>query len=87
MRSPWYLFNDFVVQNISEEEALSFPGTWKVIIAEQSRKLKADQSCEFEKVPCLLYLERQDVVNQLDFTGLPSKLDPGIIGHRYSVAQ
>lgn len=28
--SPWYIFNDFVVANISEEEALSFPGPWKV---------------------------------------------------------
>ena len=27
---PWFIFNDFVVQNISEEEALSFPSTWKV---------------------------------------------------------
>ncbi|KAG9034379.1 poly(A)-specific ribonuclease [Tulasnella sp. JGI-2019a] len=66
-RSPWYLFNDFVVQNISEEEALSFPSTWKV--------------------PCLLYLERQDVMGKLDLTGLPSKLDPAILGHQYSVAQ
>jgi PAB-dependent poly(A)-specific ribonuclease subunit 2 len=27
--SPWYLFNDFLVRNISEDEALSFPGVWK----------------------------------------------------------
>ncbi|KZT11602.1 cysteine proteinase [Laetiporus sulphureus 93-53] len=27
---PWYIFNDFVVRNISEEEALSFPSNWKV---------------------------------------------------------
>ena len=27
--SPWYLFNDFLVRNISEDEALGFPGTWK----------------------------------------------------------
>ena len=26
----WYLFNDFSVREIDEEEALSFPGTWKV---------------------------------------------------------
>jgi len=29
-QSPWFVFNDFSVQNISEEEALSFPGKWKV---------------------------------------------------------
>jgi hypothetical protein len=28
--SPWFVFNDFVVRNISEEEALSFPDKWKV---------------------------------------------------------
>lgn len=28
--SSWYIFNDFSVRNISEEEALGFPGTWKV---------------------------------------------------------
>lgn len=26
----WVLFNDFVVRNISQEEALSFPDKWKV---------------------------------------------------------
>jgi len=28
--SPWFLFNDFAVHNISEDEALSFPDRWKV---------------------------------------------------------
>lgn len=28
--SPWYIFNDFVVRNVPEQEALSFPGRWKV---------------------------------------------------------
>jgi len=28
--SPWFLFNDFVVDNIPEDEALSFPDRWKV---------------------------------------------------------
>ena len=26
----WHLFNDFSVRAVTEEEALSFPGTWKV---------------------------------------------------------
>ncbi|CAD6575124.1 MAG: poly(A)-specific ribonuclease [Cyphobasidiales sp. Tagirdzhanova-0007] len=26
----WHLFNDFLVRPISEDEALSFPGTWKI---------------------------------------------------------
>lgn len=28
--NSWYIFNDFVVQNISEEEVLSFPDRWKI---------------------------------------------------------
>ena len=28
-KSPWYLFNDFLVRNITEEEALGFEGVWK----------------------------------------------------------
>lgn len=27
---PWFIFNDFAVQNITEEEALSIPSGWKV---------------------------------------------------------
>jgi len=30
LSSPWFLFNDFVVTNISQKEALSFPDKWKV---------------------------------------------------------
>ena len=32
---PWHLFNDFLVRPISEAEALSFPGPWKVRRAER----------------------------------------------------
>jgi hypothetical protein len=32
LKGPWFLFNDFVVHNISEDEALSFPSTWKVCV-------------------------------------------------------
>ena len=34
---PWFIFNDFAVQNITEEEALSVPSTWKVTEATQCR--------------------------------------------------
>ncbi|KAJ1017800.1 hypothetical protein NDA16_005117 [Ustilago loliicola] len=27
---PWYLFNDFLVRNISKSEALGFPNSWKI---------------------------------------------------------
>ncbi|KAG0694028.1 hypothetical protein DFH29DRAFT_961896 [Suillus ampliporus] len=29
-QGAWFLFIDFIVRNISEEEALSFPNTWKL---------------------------------------------------------
>ena len=32
LKGPWFLFNDFVVRNISEDEALSFASTWKVCV-------------------------------------------------------
>lgn len=32
--SSWHLFNDFLVRPVSEDEALSFPGTWKVSLDE-----------------------------------------------------
>jgi hypothetical protein len=28
--SPWFVFNDFAVKNVSESEALTFPAKWKV---------------------------------------------------------
>ncbi|OJA15705.1 hypothetical protein AZE42_08691 [Rhizopogon vesiculosus] len=66
LKSPWFLFNDFVVRNISEEEALSFPSTWKV--------------------PAVLYFERIDVRQQLDYSGLPQQLDPSILSLDTSIS-
>ncbi|KAG1748914.1 PAB-dependent poly-A-specific ribonuclease subunit PAN2 [Suillus paluster] len=66
LKSAWFLFNDFVVRNISEEEALSFPSTWKV--------------------PAILYLERVDVREQLDYSGLPAQLDPSILSLDTSIS-
>ncbi|KAJ6606431.1 ubiquitin carboxyl-terminal hydrolase-domain-containing protein [Mycena vulgaris] len=64
--SPWFVFNDFVVQNISEEEALSFPDSWKI--------------------PAIVYFERVDQPDALDFSGLPSAMDPAILSHDTSIS-
>ncbi|GJE87918.1 PAB-dependent poly(A)-specific ribonuclease subunit PAN2 [Phanerochaete sordida] len=56
---PWYLFNDFSVRSLSEDDALSFQGNWKV--------------------PTVLYYERVDAVQRLDFSSLPMELDPSIL--------
>ena len=37
-KSPWFVFNDFVVRNISEQEALSFPDKWKVCQANRPQR-------------------------------------------------
>ncbi|THH04450.1 hypothetical protein EW146_g10172 [Bondarzewia mesenterica] len=66
LQSPWFIFNDFVVHNISEEEALSFPGDWKV--------------------PTILYMERVDMRNRLDFSGLPDEIDASILSHDTSIS-
>jgi hypothetical protein len=64
--SPWFVFNDFSVQNISEEEALSFPGKWKV--------------------PAILYLERIDCQELLDFSKLSDNIDTSILSQDTSIS-
>ncbi|KAG6854601.1 hypothetical protein C0991_004203 [Blastosporella zonata] len=66
LQSPWFIFNDFVVRNISEEEALSFPDKWKV--------------------PAIVYYERTDLPDALDYSGLPSKIDETILCHDTSIS-
>ncbi|KAL1747522.1 ubiquitin carboxyl-terminal hydrolase-domain-containing protein [Schizophyllum fasciatum] len=66
LKSPWFVFNDFVVENITEAEALSFPGPWKV--------------------PAIVYLERVDVRESLDYSGLPDVMDPAILSQDSNIA-
>ncbi|KAJ7184324.1 ubiquitin carboxyl-terminal hydrolase-domain-containing protein [Mycena filopes] len=66
LSSPWFVFNDFAVQNITEEEALSFPDSWKI--------------------PAIIYYERIDRQDSLDFSGLPSAMDPAILSHDTSIS-
>ena len=51
----WYLFNDFSVREIDEEEALSFPGNWKVPTV-----------LYFERVDTRSQLDFSGLPNQLD---------------------
>ncbi|KAI0811211.1 PAB-dependent poly-A-specific ribonuclease subunit PAN2 [Irpex lacteus] len=64
--SPWYIFNDFTVRNIPEQDALSFPGSWKV--------------------PTVLYLERVDVADRLDFSSLPYHIDLSLLSQDTNIA-
>uniref|UniRef100_A0A0W0F3U7 PAN2-PAN3 deadenylation complex catalytic subunit PAN2 n=1 Tax=Moniliophthora roreri TaxID=221103 RepID=A0A0W0F3U7_MONRR len=64
--SPWYVFNDFVVSNISEEEALRCPDRWKA--------------------PSVIYLERVDTRDSLDYSGLPDRMDPTVLCRDTSIS-
>lgn len=75
LASPWHLFNDFVVKNISEQEALSFPGRWKV---RSAAAVQMDASHTVQ-IPTVIYLERVDVRDKLDFSQMPTTIDPAIL--------
>ncbi|KAK4058405.1 poly(A)-specific ribonuclease [Microbotryomycetes sp. JL221] len=65
--SSWHLFNDFLVRAVSEQEALSFPGTWKI--------------------PAVLFFERQDANDILDFSNLPLKGDSSILCQDFTTSK
>ncbi|EED81049.1 predicted protein, partial [Postia placenta Mad-698-R] len=48
---PWYIFNDFVVHNISEEEALSIPGSWKVPAVVYLERVDLCSKLNFSSLP------------------------------------
>jgi hypothetical protein len=84
--SPWYVFNDFGVRNVPEQEALSFPDTWKVC---SSLQLLAGKSLMFlttPQVPAIIYLERVDMDEQLDLSQLQSRIDERILGRDTNIA-
>ena len=81
--SPWYLFNDFLVRNITQEEALTFQDGWKVC------SLKSLLHCVislFNQVPAIIYLERTDLQNTLVFKSLSYGLDQGILRRDASIS-
>lgn len=50
-KSPWYLFNDFLVRRIRKEEVLSFKGTWKTPCVLQYRRVDSDEILDFSSLP------------------------------------
>lgn len=82
--SPWFVFNDFVVHNISESEALSFTGKWKVVFFSWTLLLSVDSTTS--QVPTILYLERLGAREALDFSGLPDAIDPSILSRDTSIS-
>ncbi|KAJ3807230.1 ubiquitin carboxyl-terminal hydrolase-domain-containing protein [Lentinula aff. lateritia] len=49
--SPWYIFNDFVVRNVPEQEALSFPGRWKIPAILHFERVDRKNSLDFSQLP------------------------------------
>lgn len=84
LESPWFVFNDFVVRNISEQEALGFPDKWKVC---KMVDLTRQNFSNCLQVPALIYLERVDLHEAVDFTGLPDRIDEGILSHDTSISR
>ncbi|KAI9255620.1 ubiquitin carboxyl-terminal hydrolase-domain-containing protein [Phascolomyces articulosus] len=49
--SPWYLFNDFLVRSIREEEVLSFKGKWKTPSMLQYKRVDSDEQLDLSGLP------------------------------------
>jgi len=49
--SPWFVFNDFAVRNVSVEEALNFPDLWKVPAALYLERVDAREKMDFNALP------------------------------------
>ncbi|KAG0174836.1 poly(A)-specific ribonuclease [Apophysomyces sp. BC1015] len=50
-RSPWYLFNDFLVRSIRQEEIFLLKGTWKTPAILQYTRVDMDKLLDLEMLP------------------------------------
>lgn len=50
-KSPWYLFNDFLVRKIRHEEVFSFKGSWKTPAVLQYTRVDLDNLLDLEALP------------------------------------
>ncbi|KAI8137725.1 ubiquitin carboxyl-terminal hydrolase-domain-containing protein [Fennellomyces sp. T-0311] len=66
--SQWYLFNDFLVRNIREEEVLSFKGKWKNPAMLQYKRIDSDEQLDLgvlqDKVDCSILFQDTTVASQ-----------------------
>ncbi|OCH89095.1 PAB-dependent poly-A-specific ribonuclease subunit PAN2 [Obba rivulosa] len=76
LQSPWFIFNDFVVRNISEQEALSFPGNWKVPAVLYFERRKPQAQLDFTGLP-----DNIDESILCRDTNIALNRDPGLIKH------
>ncbi|CAO3607066.1 unnamed protein product [Cunninghamella echinulata] len=50
-KSPWYIFNDFLVKRIRSEEIASFKGTWKTPSVIQYSRVDVDKLLDLSNLP------------------------------------
>ncbi|KAF5379932.1 hypothetical protein D9757_007171 [Collybiopsis confluens] len=74
--SPWYIFNDFVVHNVLEEEALSFPGKWKVPAILHFERIDRKEAIDLNNLPGAI-----DPAILCRETSISMNRDPKLIKH------
>ncbi|KAG7086554.1 hypothetical protein E1B28_002503 [Marasmius oreades] len=75
--SPWYIFNDFVVSNISQEEALSFPDRWKIPSVLYLERVDTRDTLDLSGLPDLI-----DPTILCQDTSISLNRDPALIKHK-----
>ncbi|KAF8969950.1 ubiquitin carboxyl-terminal hydrolase-domain-containing protein [Flammula alnicola] len=78
MSSPWFLFNDFVVTNISQEEALSFPDKWKFPAIVYLERVDSRSTLNFSD---LTYDLDSSILSR--DTSIAINRDPALIKHEF----
>ncbi|KAF9483877.1 hypothetical protein BDN70DRAFT_873274 [Pholiota conissans] len=76
--SPWFIFNDFVVNNISQEEALSFPDKWKFPAVVYLERVDLRGNLNFSE----LKFELDSLILSRD-TSISMNRDPKLIKHEF----
>ena len=73
-----------MVSNVSEREALSFTGKWKV--REVFSHIVVFSYSSVLQVPAVLYLERVDTRDRLNYSNLPDSIDTAILTRDISIS-
>ena len=76
----WLLFNDFLVKEVSADEALSCAPAWKVSLCRASPNTSNQaETYPRRQSPALIVLERADAEQVMNLENLPKQIDPTIL--------
>ncbi|OSC96358.1 hypothetical protein PYCCODRAFT_1481973 [Trametes coccinea BRFM310] len=73
---PWYIFNDFLVQNMTEEEVLSVPSNWKVPAILYFERMDLRQRIDLSSLP-----DKMDPTILCHDTNIAVNREPRMIKH------